>query len=599
MMEVAHAAKAHLGVPGAQEEHRRELMGMSEEAFLTNLYLFMKKRDTPIERIPHLGFKQIDLFVMFKTVRDLGGYHQVTAQQLWKQVYNSLGGNPRSTSAATCTRRHYEKLLLPYECHLKGMPMNVVSPHVVEHYRYHGYGVEDMDGPRSVKRKMMSLPLHHQNHPNLQPGPLRTVFPLQMQPPHYYHSGHAILPPYVPMSASMMTSHSPQTAPPPKFTLPPCGPGLTERVRPLEHLRFLAEQYKSSSGLSEPLNLSIKAESQRVERNPKSSFSPPLASKNPKFLNTPSSLYTRLYPQVVRKDGTKKPVEAATVGAMPYLARAREDSVVDLTSSSTPEFDAAFTMRTDSRICVAKRNLTELQEEGPAAKRRNISHVHPCPPPENDGKMEIEIPLSVFHNWLRMYGPPGATYDAKQLPRLLQEAVQRSKDMPSGHLPFHPISHQRSISIEDLRVPGGKTPSPSATIPMSSMHHIPIQNHFTGYTGPSSSSSTQKPSTGQDATQFCQTERMSERTSSSGPKPLSYWEASSKDRQPKDRQQSPGPVPHDLTVTTSHQRDTEPSWKAPEIDSSLLLMNSSSAASMLQLTSEEVMKLKKIISNST
>lgn len=34
---------------------------------------------------------------------------QVTAQQLWKQVYNVLGGNPRSTSAATCTRRHYER----------------------------------------------------------------------------------------------------------------------------------------------------------------------------------------------------------------------------------------------------------------------------------------------------------------------------------------------------------------------------------------------------------------------------------------------------------------------------------------------------------
>lgn len=34
---------------------------------------------------------------------------QVTTQQLWKQVYNTLGGNPRSTSAATCTRRHYEK----------------------------------------------------------------------------------------------------------------------------------------------------------------------------------------------------------------------------------------------------------------------------------------------------------------------------------------------------------------------------------------------------------------------------------------------------------------------------------------------------------
>lgn len=29
-----------------------------EEAFLVSLYQFMKDRHTPIERIPHLGFKQ-------------------------------------------------------------------------------------------------------------------------------------------------------------------------------------------------------------------------------------------------------------------------------------------------------------------------------------------------------------------------------------------------------------------------------------------------------------------------------------------------------------------------------------------------------------
>lgn len=36
-------------------------------------------------------------------------YQQVTARRLWKKVYDELGGSPGSTSAATCTRRHYEK----------------------------------------------------------------------------------------------------------------------------------------------------------------------------------------------------------------------------------------------------------------------------------------------------------------------------------------------------------------------------------------------------------------------------------------------------------------------------------------------------------
>lgn len=34
---------------------------------------------------------------------------QVTGRRLWKNVYDELGGSPGSTSAATCTRRHYER----------------------------------------------------------------------------------------------------------------------------------------------------------------------------------------------------------------------------------------------------------------------------------------------------------------------------------------------------------------------------------------------------------------------------------------------------------------------------------------------------------
>uniref|UniRef100_A0A8C3GLG7 Cyclin and CBS domain divalent metal cation transport mediator 4 n=1 Tax=Cairina moschata TaxID=8855 RepID=A0A8C3GLG7_CAIMO len=91
-----------------------------EEAFLVSLYKFMKERHTPIERIPHLGFKQINLWKIYKAVEKLGAYELVTGRRLWKNVYDELGGSPGSTSAATCTRRHYERLVLPYVRHLKG-----------------------------------------------------------------------------------------------------------------------------------------------------------------------------------------------------------------------------------------------------------------------------------------------------------------------------------------------------------------------------------------------------------------------------------------------------------------------------------------------
>lgn len=95
-------------------------LGQVEEGFLRNLFEFMKTRNTPIHRVPNLGFKQIDLYLFFSLVQKLGGYEQITHKKQWKLVYDELGGNPGSTSAATCTRRHYERLLLPYERHLNG-----------------------------------------------------------------------------------------------------------------------------------------------------------------------------------------------------------------------------------------------------------------------------------------------------------------------------------------------------------------------------------------------------------------------------------------------------------------------------------------------
>ncbi|XP_036379791.1 AT-rich interactive domain-containing protein 5B [Megalops cyprinoides] len=99
-----------------------------EQPFLDQLYAFMERRGSPISKVPNLGFKKIDLFLLFSVVKRLGGYERVTSEQLWKQVYNELGGSPGSTSAATCTRRHYEKLILAYEQHLTGEGSELSKP---------------------------------------------------------------------------------------------------------------------------------------------------------------------------------------------------------------------------------------------------------------------------------------------------------------------------------------------------------------------------------------------------------------------------------------------------------------------------------------
>nr|XP_020446185.1 AT-rich interactive domain-containing protein 5A isoform X2 [Monopterus albus] len=99
----------HDSATECEEDQRPSLLQMEEKAFVSSLHSFMKDRGTPIERIPHLGFKQINLWRIYKAVEKLGGYDSVTARRLWKKVYDELGGSPGSTSAATCTRRHYEK----------------------------------------------------------------------------------------------------------------------------------------------------------------------------------------------------------------------------------------------------------------------------------------------------------------------------------------------------------------------------------------------------------------------------------------------------------------------------------------------------------
>lgn len=354
---------------------------LTEEQFLKDLYLFMKKRGTPIERIPHLGFKQIDLYLMYKTVKDLGGYHQTTAQQLWKQVYNTLGGNPRSTSAATCTRRHYEKLMLPYECHVKGLRLNsLLQPRTYEHM---GFRKLEEDGPPAKRRPDM-FPLQtapgvmSDHHPDL--FPLSPYHKFYFSPYTYPALGHTLMSP----------SHLPAPPPPPPPYLactrprpssaehPP--PTPTSRD-PLEHLRCLAKQYESSAGLSEPLNLSVRAPVSDTMANPVSSFSPPSSNKNPKFLNKPSPLY---------KPQNANEVKSETAG---------ETSIAAFPNSSKDSATGAGDGRLNPKVM-----------------------------PDNGGRMEIEIPLSVFNDWLQIYGPQAMLLGSKQQ-LFVQEDTRTRKSM--------------------------------------------------------------------------------------------------------------------------------------------------------------------------
>ncbi|KAL6446135.1 hypothetical protein ACFW04_001049 [Cataglyphis niger] len=110
-----------VGRPPSSAVRRSERKTTAEEKkFITDVQNFMNSRGTPVGKMPLLGYRQIDLFLFYTKVQMLGGYDSVSAGRLWKTIYDDIGGNTGSTSAATITRRHYEKLLLPYERYQRG-----------------------------------------------------------------------------------------------------------------------------------------------------------------------------------------------------------------------------------------------------------------------------------------------------------------------------------------------------------------------------------------------------------------------------------------------------------------------------------------------
>uniref|UniRef100_A0A3Q1AU45 ARID domain-containing protein n=1 Tax=Amphiprion ocellaris TaxID=80972 RepID=A0A3Q1AU45_AMPOC len=565
-----------------QEERTKEpVEEITEEQFLKDLYLFMKKRDTPIERIPHLGFKQIDLFVMFKTVSDLGGYHQVTSQQLWKQVYNTLGGNPRSTSAATCTRRHYEKLLLPYECHVKGILMSSF--------------IRTLFLQRLMNHSFLSQGPH-----NLQSDPRGSLFPLPFQYTHYYHPSHTVLPPYLPVTSTVLPPQSPAV---PKAQLSLHPPHLipSDRVKePLEHLRYLAEQYKTSSGLAEPLNLSIKASTRDTHTNPVSSFAPPSSSKNPKFLNKPSTLYSVNHTGALRNEEceTQDGESSEGVTTYSYPVKAREEThVKDVTESSSPMYASAMTLGTenDSIETAQKRTSPEIDftiwpkdkmEASPDVKALNLSRFLPSLSQDKDGKMEIEIPLSVFHKWLKLCETSASMPGAKEPPLHTQEKQPGQRngsdaDVIPTNLTFH-MNPQHQSTAEDLRLRNVPSPTPS-THPISN-HHFTSHNGFSRYK-PLSSGDILKNATSQNVFPFDQ-QNINKSYNAKFP---NSWHADDKDTQ------APKMCPNYVRA----QQELASRMQKSDMGPSALLMMNSSSASQPQLTTEEIIKLKKIISSSS
>uniref|UniRef100_A0A673LR95 AT-rich interactive domain-containing protein 3 n=1 Tax=Sinocyclocheilus rhinocerous TaxID=307959 RepID=A0A673LR95_9TELE len=89
--------------------------------FLDNLFSFMQKRGTPVNRIPIMAKQVLDLYMLYQLVTEKGGLVEVINKKLWREITKGLNLPTSITSAAFTLRTQYMKYLYPYECEKRGL----------------------------------------------------------------------------------------------------------------------------------------------------------------------------------------------------------------------------------------------------------------------------------------------------------------------------------------------------------------------------------------------------------------------------------------------------------------------------------------------
>lgn len=85
--------------------------------FLEQLERFLSNIGKPMEKIPQMGYQNLDLFLLFNLVQESGGYGKVTKKMgTWSKIWRRLPNYDGSiTDASSRLKRHYERFLLDFE----------------------------------------------------------------------------------------------------------------------------------------------------------------------------------------------------------------------------------------------------------------------------------------------------------------------------------------------------------------------------------------------------------------------------------------------------------------------------------------------------
>ncbi|XP_054087882.1 serine-rich adhesin for platelets isoform X1 [Zeugodacus cucurbitae] len=91
-----------------------------KDRFVAQLYKYMDDRGTPLNKVPSIQNRDVDLYRLFRAVQKCGGYNRVTAKNQWKSIAVRLGFTSVTISVTNLVKQAYKKFLQPYgEFHRK------------------------------------------------------------------------------------------------------------------------------------------------------------------------------------------------------------------------------------------------------------------------------------------------------------------------------------------------------------------------------------------------------------------------------------------------------------------------------------------------
>ncbi|XP_072485421.1 AT-rich interactive domain-containing protein 4A isoform X2 [Notamacropus eugenii] len=152
-----------------EEIPEEELDPEERDNFLQQLYKFMEDRGTPINKPPVLGYKDLNLFKLFRLVYHQGGCDNIDSGAVWKQIYMDLGIPILNSAASYNVKTAYRKYLYGFEeyCRSANIQFRTIhhnEPKVIEEIKKLE---ESMEETVKVEQEMPSVEVKSETEENL------------------------------------------------------------------------------------------------------------------------------------------------------------------------------------------------------------------------------------------------------------------------------------------------------------------------------------------------------------------------------------------------------------------------------------------------